>query len=59
MSTFKNDTHFEKNWLSIFSRKQVNQVNQQKRTCYIPGEYLELEQLLESEHCLKNLAPRN
>ena len=28
--------------LSIFSRKQVNQVNQQKATYYIPRESLEL-----------------
>ena len=58
-STPQNDTHIWKKIFSSFSRKQVNQVNHQKRAYYILGKYLELGQLLESEHCLKNFALRS
>ena len=54
----KRHTHLKKNF-SIFSRKQVNQVNHQKHTYYISGKSLELMQLLETKHCLKKLASRN
>ena len=54
----KRHTHLKKNF-SIFSRKQVNQVNHQTHIYYISRNYLELGQILESKHCLKNLASRN
>ena len=44
---------------SIFSRKQVNQVNHQKHTYYINGKSLEWWRILESKHCLKNMALRS
>ena len=44
---------------SIFSRKQVNQVNHQKHTYYINGKSLEWWRILESKHCLKNMASRS
>ena len=40
-STPQNNAHIQKKNFSSFSRKQVNQVNHQKRTYYIPGKYLE------------------
>ena len=52
-------THTFKKKFSIFSRKQVNQVNHQKHTYYISGKSLELGQLLETKHCMKKLASRN
>ena len=58
-STPKNDAHIWNFLLSIFSRNQVNQVNHQTHIYYISRNYLELGQILESKHCLKNLASRN
>ena len=55
-STPKNDAHIWNFLLSIFSR---NQVNHQTHIYYISRNYLELGQILESKHCLKNLASRS
>ena len=58
-STPKNDAHIWNFLLSIFSRNQVNQVNHQMHIYYISRNYLELGRILESKHCLKNLASRS
>merc|ERR1712115_592951 len=52
----KRRTHLK--FFQNFSRNQVNQVNRQTHIYYISRNYLELGRILESKHCLKNLASR-